>query len=83
MFDTLSTFDASNHPDNLIETPLFFWHGEKDPVVPYEPTAQFIASLRKQYNKQNIVLMNEKSAGHAVSRKGLLASMKWLANSLA
>lgn len=83
MFNTLSNFDASNHPNNLIETPLFFWHGEKDPVVPYEPTAQFIAKLRKQYGKQNIVLMNEKSAGHAVSRKGLLASTQWLANSLA
>ncbi|SDM45084.1 hypothetical protein SAMN05518871_101257 [Psychrobacillus sp. OK028] len=83
MFDTLSNFDASRHPDNLIKTPLFFWHGEKDLVVPYEPTAKFIASLRKQYDKQNIVLMNEKSAGHAVSRKGMLASMEWLANSLA
>ncbi|MER2076793.1 prolyl oligopeptidase family serine peptidase [Psychrobacillus psychrotolerans] len=83
MFDTLATFDASNYPDNLIETPLFFWHGEKDPVVPYEPTAQFIASLRKRYDKKNIVLMNEKSAGHAVSRKGLLASIQWLADSLA
>ncbi|MFJ7825210.1 serine aminopeptidase domain-containing protein [Psychrobacillus sp. NPDC096623] len=83
MLDTLSNFDASSHPDNLIETPLFFWHGEKDPVVPYEPTAKFIASLRKQYDKQNIVLMNEKLAGHAVSRKGMLASMEWLANSLA
>lgn len=83
MFDTLSEFDASNHPDNLVQTPLFFWHGEKDLVVPYKPTAEFIASLRKKYNKQNIVLMNEKSAGHAVSRKGLLASMEWLANRLA
>ncbi|WP_277586063.1 prolyl oligopeptidase family serine peptidase [Psychrobacillus antarcticus] len=83
MFYTLSKFDASNHPDNLVETPLFFWHGEKDPVVPYEPTAQFIATLRKQHNNKNIVLMNEKSAGHAVSRKGLLASMEWLANRLA
>jgi dienelactone hydrolase len=83
MFDTLSNFDASIHSDNLIGTPLFFWHGEKDPVVPYEPTAQFIATLRKQYDKQNIVLMNEKSAGHAVSRKGMLTSMQWLANSLA
>ena len=83
MFDTLSKFDASSHPDNLVQTPLFFWHGEKDPVVPYKPTAEFIASLRKQFDKQNIVLMNEKSAGHAVSRKGLLASMEWLANRLA
>ncbi|WP_419961387.1 prolyl oligopeptidase family serine peptidase [Psychrobacillus sp. BM2] len=83
MFATLSKFDASSHLDNLIETPLFFWHGEKDPVVPYEPTSRFIASLRKQYDKKNIVLMNEKTAGHAVSRKGMLASMQWLANSLA
>lgn len=83
MFDTLSAFDASSHPQNLIDTPLFFWHGEKDPVVPYEPTAKFIASLQKQYGKQNLVLMNEKKAGHAVSRKGMLASMQWLANSLA
>lgn len=83
MFDTLASFDASKQMHKLADKPLFFWHGEKDPVVPFEPTARFIEALKHEYEENDIVFMKEKSAGHAVSRKGMLSATKWLSNNLA
>lgn len=83
MFQTLSTFDASIHMKNLENKPLFFWHGVKDQVVPFESTSYFIESYVKQFGNENLVFLKDKSAGHAVTRKGLLEVTKWLANNLA
>ncbi|MFF2752229.1 prolyl oligopeptidase family serine peptidase [Psychrobacillus sp. NPDC058041] len=83
MFHTLSTFDASIHMEKLSNKPLFFWHGVKDTVVPFESTALFIEAFEKQFGNEYLVFMKEKSAGHAVNRKGMLAATKWLANNLA
>ena len=83
MMNTLASFDATQHMDKLANTPLFFWHGKKDSVVPFEPTARFIEELKKHHEKNEVVFMQEKSAGHAVSRKGMLSATGWLANSLA
>ncbi|WP_144509510.1 prolyl oligopeptidase family serine peptidase [Bacillus sp. FJAT-22090] len=83
MFDTLAAFDATNQMEKLAGKPLFFWHGQKDPVVPFAPTAHFIKDLEKEYGENNITFVKEKSAGHAVSRSGMLAATKWMANSLA
>lgn len=83
LFDTLAKFDATTQIEKLAVKPLFFWHGEKDPVVPFAPTAYFIEDMKKQTSHTNIEFMREKSAGHAVSRKGMLEATKWLANSLA
>lgn len=83
MYNTLARFDATNHMGDVANRPLFFWHGEKDPVVPFESTANFVEALKKQYGGEKLILMQDKSAGHAVSRKGMLTSMKWLAEHLA
>ncbi|TQR20237.1 prolyl oligopeptidase family serine peptidase [Psychrobacillus vulpis] len=83
MFRTLSKFDATYHIEKLADRPMFFWHGEKDAVVPFTSTAEFIKEFTEQYGSKNLVFMKEKSAGHAVSRKGLLAATKWLADNLA
>ena len=83
MLNTLAKFDATNQMEKLKDKPLFFWHGEKDQVVPFGPTAEFIQTFDEEYGNQSIEFIKEKSAGHAVSRKGMLAATKWLANSLA
>ncbi|QFF98231.1 esterase [Psychrobacillus glaciei] len=83
MFHTLSTFDASIHMEKLANKSLFFWHGEKDVIVPFASTAHFIEEYEKQYGNEQLVFMKEKSAGHAVNRKGLLAATKWLGDNLA
>jgi predicted esterase len=83
MLNTLAKFDVTKQMEKLKDKPLFFWHGEKDPVVPFAPTAGFIQTFEEEYRNQSIEFIKEKSAGHAVSRKGMLAATKWLANSLA
>lgn len=83
MYKTLATFDATDHMDKLADKPLFFWHGKKDPVVPFEPTALFVEALKKEYGEKNITFMPNKTAGHAVNRSGMLAATKWLADHLA
>lgn len=83
MYQTLASFDASIHIEKLANKPMFFWHGEKDPVVPFAPTNQFISDYTERFGTEQLVFMKEKSAGHAVSRKGLLAATKWLADHLA
>ncbi len=83
MFATLAMFDATTQMEKLEGKGLFFWHGEKDEVVPYKPTAAFIQKFQAAYGERSIEFMSEKSSGHAVSRKGMLRAMEWLANSLA
>ncbi len=83
MFATLSVFDATTQMDKLKDKNLFFWHGEKDEVVPYKPTAAFIQQFQETYGDESIEFMSEKSSGHAVSRKGMLRATEWMANSLA
>lgn len=83
MLETLSTFDATIHMEKIADRPLFFWHGVKDTVVPFAGTAQFIEEYGKKYGTDHLVFIQEKFAGHAVNRKGLLAATKWLADHLA
>ena len=83
MFDTLTIFDASKQLEKLKDKPLFFWHGIKDEVVPFAPTAKFVEELIEKYGDSQIEFMKEKSVGHAVSRKGMLRATEWLANRLA
>ncbi|PZX08207.1 hypothetical protein C7437_1011331 [Psychrobacillus insolitus] len=83
MFQTLARFDATKHMSNIANRHILFWHGEKDQVVPFEPTAHFVDALIDQYGEKHVAFLHEKTAGHAVSRKGMLSSTKWLADHLA
>ena len=78
MFDTLATFDASIHMEKLANKPLFFWHGEKDTIVPFESTAHFIEAFEKQYGNEHINLYERKISRTCSSRKGLLTATNGL-----
>lgn len=81
LFTTLSTFDLTKHPSALNNRPVFFWHGQKDSVVPYEPTRNFIEAVKKDYAAvpDRIEFISDGTAGHAVSRSGMLKAADWLA----
>lgn len=84
MFDTLRKFDLTLNPSALNGRPVFFWHGVQDNVVPYEPTFNFFNALKKSYvhDPERFQFMTDKSAGHAVSRKGMLESTSFIAHYL-
>ena len=78
---TLATFDLTKNPSLLNKRPVYFWHGEQDAVVPYEPTHNFYKAVKAAYTDtpDNIKFVSEKNAGHAVSRTGMLGAAEWLA----
>ena len=84
MLSTLAIFDSSHHLENFNGRPIYFWHGEQDVTVPFEPTYRLFKELKKQYEAvpEKIVFKREREAGHAVSRSGMLEATDWLAEHL-
>jgi uncharacterized protein len=80
MLSTLSRFDGSKNREAFHKRPLFFWHGEQDQVVPFEPTFKLYQALKEDYADvpERLRFMKERETGHAVSRKGMLAAVEWL-----
>lgn len=84
MLETLSNFDITLNPESLNGRPVFFWHGVQDTTVPYESTFNFFNLMKERYahDPERFQFMTDKKAGHAVSRKGMLTSMEFLAHYL-
>ncbi|MDP4085021.1 MAG: prolyl oligopeptidase family serine peptidase [Bacillota bacterium] len=75
----LHEYDLSLQPKKLANRPLLFWHGKKDPMVPYPLTYQFFEMIKPDYqrNPEKLVFITDEKAGHKVSREGLLATVHW------
>ncbi|MEH7255182.1 prolyl oligopeptidase family serine peptidase [Neobacillus niacini] len=75
----LRQYDLSHQPEKLKNRPLLFWHGKKDPVVPYTLTSQFYQSVKDFYEKkpENIHFITDEFADHKVSREGIKATVDW------
>lgn len=84
MLATLARFDGTKNRTVFKQRPVFFWHGEQDTTVPFEPTFNFYKALKEDYADvpDRIHFMREKESGHAVSRSGMLAATDWLAKHL-
>lgn len=75
----LRDYDLSLQPEKLENRPLLFWHGKKDPVVPFHLTYQFYQAIKDDYLKQPDLLrfISDENADHKVSREGLKATVEW------
>ncbi len=84
MLATLALFDSVQHQEKFNKRPIYFWHGEQDTTVPFEPTYRLYKDLRKQYKSvpEKIVFHREREAGHAVSRTGMLEATEWFVKHL-
>lgn len=84
MLSTLAIFDSTQNQAKFNNRPIYFWHGEQDTTVPFEPTHRLFKELRKQYEAvpEMIYFNREREAGHAVSRNGMLEATDWLAKHL-
>ncbi|WP_281659327.1 alpha/beta fold hydrolase [Halobacillus sp. Cin3] len=79
MYDSLAGIDLSRQMDKLFGRPLFFWHGDADPVVPFEHSYDFYNEAIKQYkNPENIRFLREVGRDHKVSRFGMVEMVNWL-----
>ncbi|SIT68930.1 prolyl oligopeptidase family serine peptidase [Edaphobacillus lindanitolerans] len=84
LLDTLARFDLTKDRTALAGRPVYFWHGMNDETVPFKPTANFIEACRKDYENvpDRLKFTADRSAGHAVSRTGMLECTDWLATHL-
>lgn len=78
LMTTLSDVDLSRNMDKLFERPLFFWHGEKDPVVPFSHSYDFYNEAVHYYKSpDNIRFLREVDQGHKVSRFAIQETVNW------
>ncbi|MGE7761083.1 prolyl oligopeptidase family serine peptidase [Peribacillus sp. NPDC097895] len=79
VIEQLKPFDLSLNQDRLSNRPLLFWHGAKDPVVPYQHAYSFYEGVKAGYNEadENIDFILDPKAGHKVSREGVLMTADW------
>lgn len=76
LMKTLEPYDLSKHLDQLNGVPLLFWHGKKDPEVPYAQSRLFYDS----YNYLpgiTLSYIDDPNAEHVVTQEGALALRDW------
>lgn len=62
-FENLS---LKEHPESLVDTPFYIWHGTADESVPYEQMEQFVNSISGESYADNICFRSTEGAGHRV-----------------
>ncbi|SFA82210.1 hypothetical protein SAMN04488072_102118 [Lentibacillus halodurans] len=78
LYVRLEQYDLSKQADTLNERPVLFWHGERDPVVPFDHSYTFYEDARQLYtNQENIQFIKEANRDHKVSRYAILETVKW------
>ncbi|MBS4218023.1 esterase [Bacillus sp. FJAT-49711] len=79
MYTALQKYDLSHQSEKLRGRPLLFWHGRKDPVVPFQPTYNFYEKIKKEYEQHpsDLKFIVDEKADHKVSREGLLETVEW------
>ena len=84
LLNTLGEFDLTKRTGALDNRPIYFWHGKQDAVVPYQPTFNFYEAVKRDYAavSERIHFVTDNTAGHAVSRQGMLQSADWFARHL-
>jgi uncharacterized protein len=78
-YKKVSRFDLSKQPEKLKERPLLFWHGKKDPVVPYHYAYDFYQNMKELYSghEEDLQFILDEHGEHKVSREGVLATVRW------
>lgn len=84
LLDTLAQFDLTKNRSALAQRPIFFWHGRNDTTVPFEPTFNFFNAVKLDYTEHpaDFEFLADETAGHAVSRPGMLRASEWMASHL-
>ena len=83
ILETLEHYNVTSNVAIFERVPVIFWHGQKDPVVPFQMTYPFYELLVQQGKDKHVHYIVDEKAGHAVSRDGVLAVTAWVAQHLA
>ncbi|MFB6465295.1 alpha/beta fold hydrolase [Cytobacillus sp. Hz8] len=79
LLQSLKEYDLSLQPEKLDARPLLFWHGKRDPLVPYALSYEFYQSIKPQFGNhpERLQFITDEKAGHKVSRFGVLKTVEW------
>ncbi|MGF3072481.1 serine aminopeptidase domain-containing protein [Facklamia sp. P12945] len=69
--------DLSKQAEKIANRPLYIWHGENDPLVPYQDTVEFVESIIDQPYSQN-TYFNHEPAYHRVPFKEIVKMASFL-----
>jgi len=85
LLEKLKAVDLSQKPEKLEKRPLLFWHGKKDPVVPFSYTYDFYETIKPLYkdNPEKLAFIADENSGHKVSMEGQTKTVEWFERYLA
>ncbi|MBS4210649.1 esterase [Bacillus sp. FJAT-50079] len=76
MYAHLKKYDLTQQKEAVANRPILFWHGKKDPIVPFQPTYEFYEEIKDQ-NPAHIRFIVDEQADHKVSREAFLQTIDW------
>ncbi|WP_086311991.1 hydrolase [Enterococcus sp. 7F3_DIV0205] len=62
----VANYDLSQNPEKLAQRPTLFWHGTKDPKIPYEDMADFYRRIETEPYAKNSQFLTGEGEGHLV-----------------
>ncbi|MGM0219757.1 alpha/beta fold hydrolase [Enterococcus sp. AZ126] len=65
----VSNYDLSEAPEKLAQRPVLFWHGTKDPKIPYEDMADFYQMIEGESYADHSEFITGEGEGHLVKGK--------------
>ncbi|MFK4566913.1 fermentation-respiration switch protein FrsA (DUF1100 family) [Enterococcus sp. UD-01] len=77
LLDWVSNYDLSKAPDKLAERPVLFWHGTKDPKIPYEDMADFYEEIKAEPYAKNSRFITGEEEGHLVKGEMMDVVADW------
>ncbi|WP_225744204.1 dienelactone hydrolase family protein [Marinilactibacillus sp. Marseille-P9653] len=77
----LDTISLKEQPQKLAGKPVYFWHGTKDELVPFEQTEVFIEMIKDEPYAENISFSIGSGHGHKVPYEIAVEMAKFFAKS--
>ncbi|MGB4609047.1 MAG: alpha/beta fold hydrolase [Saccharofermentanales bacterium] len=62
----LENFDLSLQPESIAGRPVFYWHAQPDPMMPYELTAEFYENIKDLPEAKYVYFKGDTEGSHFV-----------------
>ncbi|MTD41356.1 alpha/beta fold hydrolase [Erwinia sp. CPCC 100877] len=77
LLDWVANYDLSKMPEKLAQRPVLFWHGTKDPKIPYEDMADFYREILDEPYAENSRFLTGEGEGHLVKGEMMDVVADW------
>lgn len=76
----LNSISLSMHPEKIANRPVYFWHGEDDPIVPIHITRKFIEDIQNEPYSNYLEFDISEGVEHVVPREIIVKATEFLAD---